>query len=73
MNYSIKGMKGYYFIAYFFFLKKILIFLYISNSVLNTNMGAKVLCREWCAGFLSVPSFSPQAQGESNNDHQRHS
>ena len=53
MNYSIKGMEGFYFIACFFFLKKKktknLIFLYISNSVLKTNTGAKVLCREWCA------------------------
>ena len=73
MNYSIKGMEGFYFIACFFFLKKKktknLIFLYISNSVLKTNTGAKVLCREWCAWFLSVPSLSPQTPGESNNDH----
>ena len=69
----LKGWKAIISLHTFFFLKKRLIFLYISNSVLKTNMGAKVLCREWCAGFLSVPSFSPQAQGESNNDHQRHS
>lgn len=68
----LKGWKTFYHYILFFSQKE-LIFIYISNNILKTNMIAGILCKEQCGWFLSVPSLSPGTLGESNDDHHSHS